>query len=205
MSTSPQSKFETSCQTVIAVLGDPPPAASPEFHDALLAMSRALTLLAIHFLTRLKVPDAEELAQDAVQRWHQRMLVRGFLRYRRHACGRRFAPYGIRALSNICVTILRERRHGGDSSASVVDVPDPRDNPPLAAERKEIRETLSQAMADLSLDVRAALTLTELHGLSSREAAAELGTSERIVNSRKFRGREQLRKRMFASGLVALD
>eukprot|EP00456_Euglypha_rotunda_P076001 TRINITY_DN707_c3_g1_i11.p1 TRINITY_DN707_c3_g1~~TRINITY_DN707_c3_g1_i11.p1 ORF type:complete len:210 (+),score=35.76 TRINITY_DN707_c3_g1_i11:617-1246(+) len=193
-------KWERDCQTVIATLDDPAPTASPELVDALASMGNVLKLLAIYFLKRMGIHDPSELAQDAVQTWHIRMLQRGFIQYRRSGNGRTFHPYGRRVLWNICATMLRKKGRGGGDA--VPDIRDPRDNPPLAAEQAETREIVSKAIADLSPNIRATMTLTELQGWSSRDAAAELGITEHCVNSRKFRGREQLRRLLSASGLV---
>ena len=196
--------LEHDCQVVIGVLGHPTPTSSPEYQDALVAMSRGLDRLAVNFLGRLGVPGPHAVAPDAVQRWHLQMLKQGFNQYRRNADGRPFAPYGRRTLWNVCLTIKRQKRNGGDTDAAA-DVADSHDAPPLAAERAEVREIVLREVAELSPKVRDALTLTDLQGLCSHDAATELGITDRIVNGRRFRGRQQLRKRLSATGLVPQD
>ena len=62
------------------------------------------------------------------------------------------------------------------------------------------QEEISQALATLEPEYRAALTLRAVAGLSYQEIADALGVQPGTVKSRISRGRERLRKKLAASG-----
>jgi RNA polymerase sigma-70 factor (ECF subfamily) len=61
---------------------------------------------------------------------------------------------------------------------------------------EEIRQTVQQAMQDLPEDLRTAITLRELEGLSYEEIAAAMECPVGTVRSRIFRAREAIDKKL---------
>ncbi|MBI5210512.1 MAG: sigma-70 family RNA polymerase sigma factor [Elusimicrobia bacterium] len=70
--------------------------------------------------------------------------------------------------------------------------------PEEAARKKELRETVAKAMADLPVDYRLVLTLRDIEELSNVEAAKILRISLPAVKSRLHRGRMFLRDKLDA-------
>jgi RNA polymerase sigma-70 factor (ECF subfamily) len=61
---------------------------------------------------------------------------------------------------------------------------------------EEIRQTVQQAMQDLPDDLRTAITLRELEGLSYEEIAVAMECPVGTVRSRIFRAREAIDKKL---------
>lgn len=69
---------------------------------------------------------------------------------------------------------------------------------------EEIRETVNAAMKDLPEDLRTAIVLREIDGLSYEEIAAAMDCPVGTVRSRIFRAREAIDRRLrpiFDAGL----
>jgi RNA polymerase sigma-70 factor (ECF subfamily) len=62
------------------------------------------------------------------------------------------------------------------------------------AETREVLEVVNRAVADLPSDFRAALLLRVEEGLSFREVAKVLGTTEETARWRVFKARQKLMK-----------
>jgi RNA polymerase sigma-70 factor (ECF subfamily) len=72
----------------------------------------------------------------------------------------------------------------------------------------EIRETVNGAMADLPEDLRTAIVLREIDGLSYEEIAAAMDCPVGTVRSRIFRAREAIDRKLrpiFAGGIGRPD
>jgi len=72
-------------------------------------------------------------------------------------------------------------------------------------ESREFLRATDEALGRLPLDYRAAVTLRDIEGLSTTEAAEILGINERALKSRLHRGRMALRAQLdsyFAAGYV---
>lgn len=143
--------------------------------------------------------DAEDAGQEA------------FLRLYR-ALGsidpdRPLAPYLDRITVNVCRDLGRARsrrretplepERDGTATAGL-DPEDPRPGPAADAGLAEVRRLAAAALATLPFKQRAALVLRELHGLSTREVAVALGSSETSVRSHVCRARLALRERLAA-------
>jgi RNA polymerase sigma-70 factor (ECF subfamily) len=63
-------------------------------------------------------------------------------------------------------------------------------------ESREFLQAVDRALAELPLDYRTAVTLRDVEGLSTAEAAEVLGIGERALKSRVHRGRLALRARL---------
>ncbi len=113
----------------------------------------------------------------------------------------RFSSWLYRLAGNICIDLLRSRKWGklvslndldDDGEESELDIPDERFCPETELEKKELRESVSRAMARLPEEYRRILTLRELGGLSYEELAAELSLEPGTVKSRLNRARKRL-------------
>lgn len=99
----------------------------------------------------------------------------------------------------------RASRHPGTGGAETLEQ--------IAAEPAEQNETVEEEVAayvafliaSMASPYREALTLTELEGLTQKEAAAMLGISLSAMKSRVQRGRRQLRAALDACCRFALD
>jgi RNA polymerase sigma-70 factor (ECF subfamily) len=68
-----------------------------------------------------------------------------------------------------------------------------RSTPELTLERRELGEAIAAAAAALPDDQRAALVLSEMHGLSIAEIADALDVPENTAKTRLYRAREKMR------------
>jgi RNA polymerase sigma-70 factor (ECF subfamily) len=75
-------------------------------------------------------------------------------------------------------------------------VPDWGQRPDEAFESREFRTAIDDALARLPLDYRIAVTLRDVEGLSTEEAAEVLDIGERALKSRLHRGRLALRAQL---------
>ncbi|MBI4199593.1 MAG: sigma-70 family RNA polymerase sigma factor [Chloroflexi bacterium] len=77
-----------------------------------------------------------------------------------------------------------------------MQVADWADTPEQAALKGELREKLEEGLGRLPKDLRAAIVLRDVEGLSTAEAAAALGISVPALKARLHRGRLLLRKHL---------
>lgn len=70
------------------------------------------------------------------------------------------------------------------------------ENPGRSLVRKEMREHIGSALADLSDNHRAVLVMRELEGLSYEEMAQAMGCSKGTIMSRLFHARRNMQKRL---------
>ncbi len=75
-------------------------------------------------------------------------------------------------------------------------IPDWGNRPDRVFESREFLEAVDEALAELPLDYRSAVTLRDVDGLSTTEAAVALGIGERALKSRLHRGRMALRAKL---------
>jgi len=136
----------------------------------------------------LRLLNNPQDAQDAAQEV--------FLRLYKHLGSldetRGYEPWLYRVTVNVCRDIARGRRW----SAGLEEVPDPRAAPPDAyqdAELAQQREIVRRGLSRLGEKERAALVLRDVEGLSTREVAGILGSSENTVRSQISTARLKLR------------
>ena len=101
------------------------------------------------------------------------------------------------------VSLERENDHGEESQDVVSRLRDP-ETPEHLLLTDEIRETVNGAMAELPEDLRTAIVLREIDGLSYEEIAAAMDCPVGTVRSRIFRAREAIDRKLrpiFAAGL----
>lgn len=70
------------------------------------------------------------------------------------------------------------------------------ENPGRSLVRKEMREQIGSALAELSDNHRAVLVMRELEGLSYEEMAQAMGCSKGTIMSRLFHARRNMQKRL---------
>lgn len=131
--------------------------------------------------------QADDMAQDVFLR-----IWRGAARYRRTG---KCESYLFAAAANAWRD--HRRREKLRSATSLEDQPEPTDNlQPLdgGSVRAEFREDLYQALLELSDNERMAFVLSEMQGLSYKEAARIMRCRAGTVGSRKTRAIARLRK-----------
>ena len=77
-----------------------------------------------------------------------------------------------------------------------------RDQPSRRLEQAELREALSQALADLAPDLRAAIVLRDVEGLSTQEAAQIAGIGQAAFKSRLHQARLRVRAAIGDDALI---
>lgn len=137
------------------------------------------------FLTALRIlgnhADAEDAAQDVFLRLHRSL--------RRMDPGREPAPWIYRLTVNACRDLARARPPAGSPEEP---------SAPAGAEeeigRRERRALVGKALQSLPEKQRAALVLRDIEGLSTREVAQALGSSEATVRSQVSTGRLRVKE-----------
>jgi len=117
---------------------------------------------------------------DAFKPWLYRTVRNACLMGRRKKVGE---PLRLRSLDEV----------GGTHADPVrIDAPDPGKNPEQLADNAALRRRLRKALLTLPPSYRAVVFLREMEGLSTREVAKVMGTSEDNVKTRLRRARVQL-------------
>lgn len=135
--------------------------------------------------------DAADMAQEALVRaWRSLSTYKG---------QSRFSTWLYRVTCNVCLDELRKRRWEQNQSLQQMqqegfDPADPNETPEGAAERRQTRRELAQAIAALSQEHRAALVLRDVQGLSYEEISEVLDVNLNTVKSRISRARAALRE-----------
>lgn len=137
-----------------------------------------------------RAEDAEDAAQEAFLRLYRALD--------RLDPSRPVLPYLYRLTVNVCRDMGRRRRLR--ETASLAEVPPGREpmdggaDPAEAARLAEERRIASEALAALPERQRTALVLRDLQGLSTREVAEVLGTSEVTVRTQISRARLKVKE-----------
>ena len=129
--------------------------------------------------------DAEDLAQDT--------YLAAYRAWTEHRRPRRMEPW----LATICLNLARSRYRATSRRPSEVPLEEggaaiAADDPEGAAISSLERTALHRAMWALAEEQRVAITLVDLAGLSTAEAAKTMGTPRGTVLSRLHRGRRAL-------------
>ena len=133
--------------------------------------------------------DVEDVLQETLTRMHRGL---GTL-----ADGERFGPWVYRIAANAIADHLRARaRHPLVKAEPGSAANDPAADEPEDNLEAELGACVALFVAQLPSPYREAVTLTELEGLTHRDAAAMLGVSVSGMKSRVQRGRQRIR-RMF--------
>ena len=144
--------------------------------------------------------DAEDVMQDA--------LVKTFRYVNRIRDPHAFRTWLYRTVRNAC--LMKRRRRSGepqhvlsldsvlpaDGNTGALDVAQHGHSPETLAVNAALRRRLTRALQSLPPSYRAIVFLREMEGLSTKEAAAVLKTSESNVKMRLHRARLFLRKEL---------
>jgi RNA polymerase sigma-70 factor, ECF subfamily len=128
--------------------------------------------------------DAEDLVQDT----YARILARPRVVRNDDDLG-----YLLRAVRNTYISKRRaaaRRPQGAGLEPEALNLPDPRAQPPAAAEAREV----FAAIAALPPNYRDALVAIDVAGLSYKEAAKALRVREGTITTRLYRARSQVAK-----------
>jgi RNA polymerase sigma-70 factor, ECF subfamily len=157
------------------------------------------------YQSALKLLGNPEDAQDALQEG----MLAAFKNLRRFEGRSKFSSWLTRIVINAALMHLRSQRARqivsmdeplGETDLTLADqfsaaAPGPEE---LYA-RAELRETLEEKLAELPPDMRTAVLLRDVEGLSTQEAAETLGVPENTLKSRLHRARLQLAERIRSS------
>ena len=121
-----------------------------------------------------------------------------------------FSTWIYRIAGNVCLDFLRRQKRVRSLTVSdeevQLDLPDDSQDPARMVIEQAEQQAVSNALASLEPEYRAALTLRAVAGLSYQEIAEALDIQPGTVKSRINRGRERLRKKLAARGnKVAAD
>ncbi len=162
-----------------------------EPHFQIIALAVDHTAGQLSSLVRWRVPAHD--AGDAAQQWHRYMLERGFDKYDPH---RPFYPFGYKTLLCICLggtpSAWRRQRAGIQG----YDVADDRCNPFHAATKAETRQYVGELVASLPPTLRDALIDQYWLEVPAAESAEAEGCPRNTIDSRRWRGKEALRKKI---------
>lgn len=134
---------------------------------------------------------AEEAAQDA--------CMKAYAHFDPANEPREFRPWLFRILMNRCVDIARRNRREAMHVANPVPKHHAPDlslssQPLRIVETHEIARALDQALGQLTLDLRAVVTLVLIEEMTYAEAASSLDISQDLVRSRLARARTSLKQ-----------
>ena len=137
--------------------------------------------------------DAQDCLQEAMIR-----IYRAISEFKFQST---FSTWVYRITMNACLDELRRRKSRPSTSLDVlVDAGwspvDERETPEQHALRGEVRGKLARFIAELPEDMRAAIVLRDIQGLSYEEIADALGANVGTIKSRISRGRERLRDKI---------
>ena len=159
-------------------------AGSREAFDELICRHQTAILNLIRALV-VRDADADDLAQEAfVRAW------KGLRRFRGESS---FRTWLYRVALNVARTEQARRRNVLRWFRPAADSPEPESAEEPIDTILARRQAVERALQSLPEDLRAAVTLRDLHGLEYREIAKILDIPIGTVESRIFRGRERLR------------
>lgn len=140
--------------------------------------------------------DAEDVTQET--------FLSAFRHWESFRGGSAVGTWLYRIAVNACLMRLRKEKRArasrvepGYADTDVLDwVPEQSGTPEEHAINSELREEMVKALAALPTDLRAAVVLRDVQGMSNAEAAAVLGVSVPSMKAKLHRGRVLLRKRL---------
>ena len=121
--------------------------------------------------------------------------------------GERFGGWVYRIAGNAIADFAKARARAPIAAGSEVEVPEERDLPgdEAAGLQSDLGECVALFVARLPAPYRGAVTLTDLQGLTQKEAAEMLGISLSGMKSRVQRGRERIRQMFEECCQISLD
>lgn len=140
--------------------------------------------------------DAEDVTQET--------FLSAFRHWDSFRGGSSVGTWLYRIAVNACLMRLRKEKRArastvdpGYGDMDVLDwAPDPSGTPEEQALNSELRVEMVRALAELPADLRAAVVLRDVQGLSNAEASAVLSISVPSMKAKLHRGRVLLRRRL---------
>lgn len=120
----------------------------------------------------------------------------------------RFGPWVYRVARSALIDHLRSRaRHplAANAPAEQAELPAPPSDEEEGNAERELAQHMAVFVAALPSPYREAITLTELQGMTQKDAAEMLGISLSGMKSRVQRGRRQIQQMLLACCEIALD
>lgn len=163
------------------------------FNELMTAQEKRMYAVALRMFGNRE--DAEDCLQDAMIRIYR--AISGF------KFQSSFSTWVYRVTMNTCLDELRRRKNKPNTSLDgLVDAgwmpADGQDTPEQHALRSEVRASVYGFIRELPEDMRAAVVLRDVQGLSYEDIARALDTNVGTVKSRISRGREKLREKIMA-------
>lgn len=163
------------------------------FNDLMSAQERRMYAVALRMFANRE--DAEDCMQEAMIR-----IYRAIGTFKAQSS---FATWVYRITMNTCLDELRRRKNKASTSLDgLLDMgwspSDDRDTPEQHAIRTEARTQIARFIQELPEDMRAAIVLRDIQGLSYEAIAEALNTNVGTIKSRISRGRERLREKIRA-------
>lgn len=137
--------------------------------------------------TALRLLGSIEDAQDAAQEVFLR-LFRHLARLQEDALG----PWLYRVTVNVCNDAWQKRRPASD--VADLNLASSAPDPEIMAGQSERQKVVARGLATLAQKERAALVLREVEGLTTREVAEILGSTEVTVRTQIWTARTKLKK-----------
>jgi len=177
------------------------PATQETDSDDMLALQRGEDLALNRLMDRWQVPlrgflyrwtqnehDALDLAQETFVRVH---------RHRdRFRAGARFSTWMFQIALNLARDHARRRKRHPAEALELAPEPVGSDNPGSLTAQAERVAVVRAAIAELPEDLRTAVLLSEYEDKSHAEIGAIVGATPKAVETRLYRAREQLRRRL---------
>ena len=138
--------------------------------------------------TALRLLGRLEDAQDAAQE----VFIRLFRHLKKLQSAEAVGPWLHRVTVNICNDAWQKRRPASD--VAELDLASPAPDPETLAGQAQRQRVVARGLEMLATKERAALVLREVEGLSTREVAEVLGSSEVTVRTQICTARMKLRK-----------
>ena len=150
------------------------------------------------YQSALKLLGNPEDAEDALQEG----MLSAFKNLRRFEGRSKFSSWLTRIVINAALMRLRSQRAHqtvsadqplGEAELTLAEqLADPAPDPERLYARQELRRLLDRNLTELSPEMRTAVLLRDIEGLSTQEAAEALGVPENTLKSRLHRARLQL-------------
>jgi RNA polymerase sigma-70 factor (ECF subfamily) len=134
--------------------------------------------------------DAEDLVQEAA--------MKGLRRFDSFQAGTDFKAWMMRILANTYIDLYRRRRREKPAAGEDAVTAMAESESPLRHGDIEflLPEDVERALGSLAEEQRAAIVLVDVNGLTNQEAAEALGWPLGTVNSRVYRGRQELKRKL---------
>ena len=160
------------------------------------------------YQSALKLLGNPEDAEDALQEG----MLSAFKNLRRFEGRSKFSSWLTRIVINAALMRLRSQRAHqtvsadqplGEAEVTLAEqLADPAPDPERLYARKELRRLLDRNLTELPPDMRTAVLLRDIEGLSTQEAAEALGVPENTLKSRLHRARLQLAEQIQSEAML---